>query len=95
MYAMLFGQFPFKAKSDRDLYNLITSTHVSFPILQQELVSRECRETILAMTSSNPDFRPTAKDLLASPWFSQKPLVRVGSEPGFLSTKESSSGLVK
>lgn len=93
MYAMLCGQFPFKASSDRDLFKLITTTKVSFPTLEPELVSRECRELIMAMTCAHPDFRPSAKDLLATPWFCQ--LVHERSEPAFLSTKESSSGLVK
>lgn len=64
LFAMLCGEFPFKGLSDRELYKRIQVGVFQVP----PHVSAQARELITSMLTVDPEARPVAKTVLASPW---------------------------
>ena len=65
MFALLCGQFPFRGQTDRELYQKITQAQIVYP----DYLSKEARDLISSMTTSNASYRPTASELLKNSWF--------------------------
>ncbi|OMJ95834.1 hypothetical protein SteCoe_734 [Stentor coeruleus] len=65
LYALITGNFPFRANSDKDLYKQITGGHYVVP----EYVSISAKHLIAKMLCVDPSKRPRAGELLKDPWF--------------------------
>ncbi|OMJ92304.1 hypothetical protein SteCoe_4966 [Stentor coeruleus] len=65
LYALITGNFPFRANSDKDLYKQISRGHYVVP----EYVSIAAKHFIAKMLCVDPNKRPRAGELLKDPWF--------------------------
>jgi serine/threonine protein kinase len=64
LYAMLYGNFPFRAESPEDLEALILSGKYALP----EDISVEARNLLRRILCQEPRGRPTVLELLSDPW---------------------------
>jgi len=64
LYALLCGHFPFKGKSEKELFSKINEGFLVFP----DHISRECRNFIRKILVIDPHERPTADEILNDPW---------------------------
>jgi len=64
LYSLLCGHFPFKGKSEKELFSKINEGEFGFP----ENVSRECRHFIRKILNVNPSQRPSAGEILSEYW---------------------------
>lgn len=65
LYALITGNFPFRANSDKDLYKQIIRGHYVVP----DYVSIAAKHLIAKMLCVDPNKRPRAGELLKDPWF--------------------------
>ena len=65
LYALITGNFPFRASSDKELYKQILKCNYVVP----EYVSLSAKHLIAKMLCSDPQKRPKASELLKDPWF--------------------------
>ena len=65
LYALITGNFPFKANCDKDLYRQILKCNYIVP----DYVSLAAKHLIAKMLCSDPQKRARAGDLLKDPWF--------------------------
>lgn len=68
LYALLWGKFPFKGKSDSELYSKINNCKLEIP----DHVSYAARWLIEKMITVDPDDRITASDICKDPWLTDK-----------------------
>lgn len=68
LYALLCGKFPFKGKSDNELYNKIKNCDFEIP----DHVSYAARCLIEKMITVNPEDRITASEICKDPWLTDK-----------------------
>jgi len=64
LYAMLYGNFPFKAGSVEELEALIIAGTYTLP----EDISEEARDLISQILQPDPQFRLTIPEILDHPW---------------------------
>lgn len=64
LYAMLCGCFPFRGSTDKDLYRRITRGTFNIP----DHISGEAKTLLAKILTTNPDKRPTARDILHDVW---------------------------
>lgn len=79
-YRMLYGVPPFKANSEKELYNKIMKGSFSFPPSSENeniVVSEHVKDIIKLMLSYDSSERPSTEGLLKHPWFS--PAVAIAS----------------
>eukprot|EP00392_Amoebophrya_sp_AT5.2_P000944 g946.t1 len=67
LYAMLFGQFPFRGQSDKELYKKILKGAFTFPEGIEAEVSKNAR-ALLVKTFVQMDVRPTIQNVVADPF---------------------------
>lgn len=67
LYAMLYGCFPFKAATDKELYRKIQRAQFVFPEGNISPGARQCVLKILVV-----DKRPTISDVLADTWVAEE-----------------------
>ncbi|CAD7947671.1 unnamed protein product [Amoebophrya sp. A120] len=77
LYAMLFGQFPFRGQSDKELYKKILKGAFVFPEGLEQEVSKNAR-ALLAKVFVNMEVRPTIQNVSMDPFFSE----HLSSRPG-------------
>ena len=65
LYALITGNFPFRANCDKDLYRQILKGNYLVP----EYISLAARHLIAKMLSVDPNKRAKASELLKDPWF--------------------------
>lgn len=65
LYAMLYGNVPFKANQMGDLNKMILDATIEF----KDTVSEEARDLMVRMLQKNPNKRLTAEEALEHPWF--------------------------
>ncbi len=65
LYAMLYGNVPFKANQMGDLNKMILDATIEF----KDTVSEESRDLMQRMMQKNPNKRLTAEEALDHPWF--------------------------
>lgn len=95
LYAMLCGQMPFRGRNDRDLYSRIQRAQFHIP----DHVSLNARKLIQATLTKHAESRPSACDILTSPWMTE-PLTEtricgvefLPVQPKILSTHSSTLG---
>ena len=73
LYAMLSGTFPFKGKSDKDIYKSILRKKYEYPDKIWKSISKEAKDLIDHMLCSE-DIRYSAEQVLNHPWFSKESL---------------------
>ena len=73
LYAMLSGTFPFKGKSDKDIYKSILRKKYEYPDKIWKSISKEAKDLIDHMLCSE-DMRYSAEQVLNHPWFSKESL---------------------
>ena len=62
LYAMLFGRFPFRAKDDEQLFELINEGNVEFP--NDIIVDDYIKNLIKNILIINPLLRPTLEEII-------------------------------
>ena len=62
LYAMLYGRFPFKAKDDEKLFELINKADVHFP--ENIIVSENIKNLIKKILNVEPKLRPTPDEII-------------------------------
>ena len=67
LYAMLIGNFPFRAKKEEKLFKLINEAKLNFP--PNVVISDEAKNLINKMIVINPSKRISLEDILIDPWF--------------------------
>ena len=67
LYAMLFGNFPFKASKQEKLFELINEANLVFP--KNIEVSDEVKNLLLKIIVIDPSKRLSLEDILNDPWF--------------------------
>lgn len=65
LYALLSGEFPFRAAHHGDLYIQIQRCYFVIP----ETISEDAKQLLKKMLNFDPALRVTAKSVLADPWF--------------------------
>jgi len=65
LYAMLYGNVPFKANQMGDLNKMILDSQIEF----KDTASEEARDLMLKMLQKNPSKRLTAEKVLEHAWF--------------------------
>lgn len=68
LYTLLWGKFPFKGKSDAELYSKINNWQLEIP----EHVSYAARWLIEKCLTVNPNSRITASEICKDPWLTDK-----------------------
>ena len=71
LYAMLSGTFPFKGKSDKDIYKSILRKKYEYPDKIWKSISKEAKDLIDHMLCSE-DIRYSAEQVLNHSWFSKE-----------------------
>lgn len=64
LYAMLYGNFPFRAENVEDLEALIIAGKYELP----DEISTSARNLISLMLSQDAESRPTIEDIMEHPW---------------------------
>lgn len=64
LYAMIYGNFPFKADTVEELEALIIDGNYSLP----NEISKEARQLLAHIMSLDPNSRPSIDEILADPW---------------------------
>ena len=67
LYAMLFGNFPFKSKKEEELFELINKAKLNFP--DNIEISDEAKNLLFKIIVINPIKRVSLEDILNDPWF--------------------------
>ena len=67
LYAMLYGNVPFKPNQMSDLNKMIMETKIEY----KETCSEEARDLMMRMLQKNPGKRLTAAEVLDHPWFDE------------------------
>lgn len=66
LFAMLFGQFPFRGQNDKDLYKKILKGQYALP--DESLISGNAKKLFQRLFVAM-DVRPTIQEVVADPWF--------------------------
>jgi serine/threonine protein kinase len=64
LYAMLYGNFPFRGDNVEDLEQLIIEGNYELP----PEISESARDLIMHILNTDPLLRPSISDILAHPW---------------------------
>lgn len=67
LFVFLFGNAPFNAKTDEEIFSKIKLGKFKFP--EGSNVSQDAKDLISLMLTMNPDTRPTADQILKHQWF--------------------------
>ncbi|CDW78202.1 protein kinase domain containing protein [Stylonychia lemnae] len=67
LYAMLYGNVPFKANQMGDLNKMILDANIEY----KDTASEEARDLMMRMLQKNPNKRLTAEEVLDHAWFDQ------------------------
>ena len=70
LYAMLFGDFPFRANKQEELFQLITEGNLIFP--DDIEVSDKAKNLLSKIFVNKPTKRISLEELLNDPWFKEK-----------------------
>jgi len=71
LYAMLFGCFPFRGNTDKDLYKKILRGSYTIPDEGESTVSRGAKAILSRIFIINMDSRPVIGDLISDPWLDE------------------------
>ena len=69
MYILFCGYPPFNGSTDEKIMYWIKHNDFSFPPEEWDKVSNEAKELISQMLEKEPQYRPSAAELLDHPWF--------------------------
>lgn len=83
LYILVVGIFPFKAPTNHELYQKITTGQYQFP----DFLSAEIKALIKKMLRMNPHERPSAKEILTDPWLTGQEEQQSSNLKDFLSSK--------
>jgi MAP/microtubule affinity-regulating kinase len=64
LYAMLYGNFPFRAENVEELEALIVSGQYQLP----DEISNDAKRLITKILNQDPEARPSIQEILADPW---------------------------
>lgn len=64
LYAMIYGNFPFKAETVDELESLIVTGNFTLP----KEVTSEAQRLLSRIMNINPDLRPSIPEILEDPW---------------------------
>ena len=67
LYTMLYGIFPFKAKKEEELFELINKANLKFPTNID--ISDEVKELLMKIIVIKPNKRISLENILNDPWF--------------------------
>uniref|UniRef100_A0A7S1MKU5 non-specific serine/threonine protein kinase n=1 Tax=Alexandrium catenella TaxID=2925 RepID=A0A7S1MKU5_ALECA len=68
LYILLSGSPPFGGESDEDIMNAVKRGSISFDLDEFARVSNEAKQLLLTMCTRDPKARPSAGQILNSPW---------------------------
>lgn len=68
LYKMIVGEFPFKAKDEKDLYKLIKKCNFEIP----SNIPSEAAKIIKGLITVRPSERMSARAVVSSPWFNEE-----------------------
>lgn len=71
LYFMMYGVFPFRGSSEKEVINNIIKKEVEFP-RGKKRISKSCRNLILALLKKNPKERIKMDDIYSNEWFRLK-----------------------
>lgn len=91
LFALLSGKFPFKAQSDKDLYNKIRKGIFTLP----EGITIEAKSMIVNMLQLDPNFRKSPSMLLKDTWFTGQIQTKLESTPAPVNHKNGIVGTIE